>query len=141
MKPKHLFQFEWSFTQEQAALFFKAVSWQLPDRLGVPPTIATVFRKGEFEILNLLQIPLKQVLHGEQEYIFHKNLEPNKIYRCETILKNQHEKQGSSGKLRFLVFSTKVCAEPELLRDVKATETNESYVECVTNIIVRDVSK
>ena len=74
---------------------------------GVPPTYLTVFRKGEFEILQGLKIPLSRVLHGEQEYSYESALRVGDRVRYETLLIQAVEKRGASSLLQVLVLETR----------------------------------
>lgn len=70
------------------------------------PTIFTIFREGEFEVLNTLGIQLPQVLHAEQEYeIFHA-LHADEEISYQTTLSSVVEKKGKGTDMAFMVFET-----------------------------------
>lgn len=119
--------FEASVTAEQVAGFFAAVGWQLPLKPAAPPTLATVFREGEREAIKKLNVPLQNILHGEQKYRFHCDLMPGQSYRGETFISSQYEKKGKAMTMRFFVFQTN-------LKDAQGT----LCVESLTTIIVRE---
>jgi hypothetical protein len=121
-----LAEFEVSVPKSQADAFYKATNWQLPTRPAIPPTLATVFREGEFESLRKMGITVDRVLHGEQRYRFLKDLETDTKYRGETFLASKHEKSGSSGTLTFYAFQTNLTAV-----------SGEISVECLSTIVVR----
>lgn len=70
------------------------------------PTVFTIFRGGEFELIDSLGIQLKQVLHAEQEYQVEETLLPGEELHYTTTLTNVMEKKGKGTKLAFLVFQT-----------------------------------
>lgn len=70
------------------------------------PTIFTIFREGEFEIIDRLGVQLSQILHAEQEYSTFHSLLPEEEIRYTTTLLSVVEKRGSSSSLAFLVFET-----------------------------------
>ena len=115
--------FELSLSKNDFERFFNAVEWSLPELPPCPPTIATIFRDGEFEILRQLNIPLKKVLHGEQKYRFYSDLKPDTKYRGETFLENLVEKN----KMSFFVLQTNLIDE----------ETGKATIECTSTIIAR----
>jgi len=121
--------FELTYPAAMVEKFFQAVAWRQPTRPAVPPTLATVFREGDFVALKKLGVPLERVLHAEQEYRFHAPLEADVKYKGETFLKSQLEKQGSSGTTRFYVLQTNLLNAGGKLQ-----------AECLTTIVVRDGS-
>ncbi|MEW6057976.1 MAG: MaoC family dehydratase N-terminal domain-containing protein [Bdellovibrionota bacterium] len=118
--------FEASVPFAQAKLFFEATDWSQDFRPLAPPTLATIFRNGEFEALKKLNIPLQKVLHGEQKYKFIKELRPDQTYRGETFVASQIEKSGGSGKMSIYVFQTNLI-----------DQDSEVCVECSSTIIVK----
>jgi hypothetical protein len=70
------------------------------------PTILTRFRDGEFELLTLLGIELKNVLHAEQEYRIEGEFRPGEEIAYETTFASVVEKKGKDAKLAFVVFET-----------------------------------
>lgn len=73
-----------------------------------PPTFMTVFRRGEFELLEKMGIPLSKVLHGEQEYTYENPIRAGDTIEFESQLSSVFEKKGGSGTMHFLVFDTQV---------------------------------
>lgn len=121
-------EFEIDIPKDQVERFFSAVGWTLNTKPVSPPTLATVFRKGEFELLKKLKIPLGKVLHGEQQYTFHKPLLGGAKYQAKSWLHQHHEKKSPAGTLGFYVFRTSIFDSHKNL-----------LVESDTNIVVRDV--
>lgn len=70
------------------------------------PTIFTIFREGEFEIIDRLGVQLSQILHAEQEYSIFHTLLPEEEIRYTTTLLSVVEKKGTGSSLAFLVFET-----------------------------------
>jgi hypothetical protein len=88
-----------------AAGFARAIG--APDDLaqaGVPPTFVTRCRRGEFELMNRLDLPLERVLHGEQEYAFAGELRVGETLVYRTRYASHAEKRG----MQFLVFETEI---------------------------------
>jgi hypothetical protein len=115
--------FEFPVSGDRIEKFFQATAWQLPHRPSVPPTLATVFRQGEFELFQKIGIPLNRVLHAEQKYKFHKDLFAGATYVCSTGLESQYEKKG----LRFFVLRT----------DIKEPSGGATCIESFTTIVVK----
>jgi len=91
----------------------------------VPLTYATLFRKGEFELLEKMNISLSSVLHGEQSYEYFSPLQSNQKINYITELISKNEKKG--GKLIVLIFKTNVIDE----------KTKELCIVCESTILVR----
>lgn len=72
------------------------------------PTVFTIFRMGEFELMAQMGLQLKQILHGEQGYEYFEVLKPDQKIRYQTELKEVHRKEGKEGALHFFIFSTAV---------------------------------
>jgi hypothetical protein len=70
------------------------------------PTIFTLFRQGEFEIMNDLGIQLKQVLHAEQVYSLHAPLSPSEEITFTTRLASVAEKKSKTANMAFMAFET-----------------------------------
>lgn len=70
------------------------------------PTVFTIFRQGEFELMNDLGIQLKQVLHAEQQYSFLEPLSPSEEIRFATRLASVVEKKSKTAKMAFMAFET-----------------------------------
>lgn len=119
--------FEMTVSTEQVERFFEAVAWQLPERPAAPPTLATIFRQGEFEALKTMGVAMHKILHGEQKYRFLKDLAPGQPVRGTTFLNSEFEKTGGKGgAMKFYVVQTNL-----------ADASGETCVECVSTIIAR----
>ena len=70
------------------------------------PTVFTIFREGEFELLNSLGIELKQVLHAEPGYSLRAPLSPSEEIRFTTRISSVVAKKGRSANLAFIAFET-----------------------------------
>lgn len=123
--------FSLSISKERMNRFFDATAWPHAPRPNSHPTIATCFRQGEFELLKTLGINLKNVLHGEQSYKYHKTIQADIEYSGQTELAQFHEKNGASGVMRFYVFKTTLVN----------TNTKELAMECLSTIIYREATK
>jgi hypothetical protein len=77
-----------------------------PISTAVIPTFFTIFRQGEFEIMNAIGIQLPQVLHAEQGYVVNSPLLPGEEVEFTTRLASVVEKKGKTAKLAFMVFET-----------------------------------
>jgi hypothetical protein len=73
-----------------------------------PTFLAKLVWKSEMALFDLLKVQLNKVLHGEQEYRFHRPLKPGMKIEIDTSLENGLEKKGASGPMYFLVFRTRV---------------------------------
>lgn len=67
-----------------------------------PPTFPTTFRVP----LEGLSIEASRVLHGEQEYVFHRPIRPGDRLRCKSRVADVYEKEGRSGRMTFVVTET-----------------------------------
>lgn len=87
------------------------------------PTVFTIFRAGELELIDSLGIQLKQMLHAEQEYQFLLPLYSGQEIQYQTTLAGVLEKKGTETKLAFLVFQTDFIrsADSALLAVAKST--------------------
>jgi len=72
------------------------------------PTVFTIFRQGEFELMNALGIELKQVLHAEQQYEVLAPLSPSEEIRFTTRLASVTEKKSKTANLAFMAFETEI---------------------------------
>ncbi len=70
------------------------------------PTVFTIFRAGEFELVNRFGVELKQILHAEQEYEIFQTLLPGEELSYSTTLSTVNEKKGKGAALAFLAFET-----------------------------------
>ena len=88
-----------------------------------PPTFLTVFRAGEFELLERMGIPLAGVLHGEQTYLFNSDVRAGDEITYKTTLTAVHEKKGTRGQMTFLNFETVIEAAGNRTRRVGTSRT------------------
>lgn len=88
-----------------------------------PPTFLTVFRAGEFELLERMGIALASVLHGEQTYLYNSDLRAGDEVSFKTTLTSVHEKKGARGQMTFLSFETLIEAAGARTRRVGTSRT------------------
>lgn len=93
------------------------------------PTLFTIFRHGEFELMDRLGITLKEVLHGEQEYDYSQPIRANERVSFQTSLADVHEKKGKGALLHFLIFKT------EVLR----AEDGQLLAQAKSSVVVREL--
>lgn len=70
------------------------------------PTVFTIFRQGEFELMNDLGIQLKQVLHAEQQYELKAPFSPSEEVKFKTRLASVAEKKSKTANMAFMAFET-----------------------------------
>jgi acyl dehydratase len=92
----------------------------LDDRVGAasewgdliaPPTFATTFRDEGADtgaLLRELGTDISRVLHGEQEFEIHRQLQPGQTYLCRSRVVDIYEKSGKSGPMAFVVRETAI---------------------------------
>jgi acyl dehydratase len=92
----------------------------LDDRVGAasewgdviaPPTFATTFRDEGADtnvLLRELGTDISRVLHGEQEFEIHRQLQPGQTYLCRAKVVDIYEKSGKSGPMAFVVRETAI---------------------------------
>lgn len=90
MIEQHEYQAE-AIDRETLEAFSQAT---LTQYCGFPLTFSTRYRQGEFEILKELKIDFRQLLHSEQEYVFHSPLEVGDKPLVRTRLKENRKKRG-----------------------------------------------
>jgi acyl dehydratase len=76
-----------------------------------PPTFAITFRSEGADSAALLRdlgVDMSRVLHGEQEFELHGQLQPGRTYLCHTKVADIYEKSGRSGPMAFVVRETAV---------------------------------
>jgi hypothetical protein len=110
-------------TGNRILAFCRAIGVQNCD--VAPPTFLTVFRKGEFDLFQLLGIELSRILHAEQEYQYENPIQSGDTVHFETVVTHVLEKQGSSSKMQFLTFETEFHSErgPQKFRVGKSKTT------------------
>ena len=73
-----------------------------------------------------LELDVRRMLHGEQEFIYYKPLRPGESYTAQMKVTDIYEREGKSGNMQFIVLDTE-------LRD----DNDELAVISRTNIIYR----
>lgn len=73
------------------------------ERVG---TYLSRLRQGEFELLTTMGIELKQVLHGEQEYEYHKPIRLDDVLSFETLLHSVSSKKTKAFWLHICTLET-----------------------------------
>ena len=76
-----------------------------------PPTFATTFRDEGADtnaLLRELGTDISRVLHGEQEFEIHRQLQPGQTYLCRATVVDIYEKSGKSGPMAFVVRETTI---------------------------------
>ena len=96
------------------------------DSEQAPPTFLTIFRQGEFALLNNLGISLSSILHGEQEFFHLTPIFAGDRLRYSTRLAEMVDKKS----MRLITFETQVHA-------LRGTET-VSVGTSRTVIVVRE---
>jgi hypothetical protein len=79
----------------------------------------TVFRKGEFEVFDLLGLKLESVLHAEQIYQYESDIRVGDEIEFQTQLSHVLEKKG--GALSFLTLETKFNTGPRQIGSSRTT--------------------
>ena len=105
----------------------------LDDRVGAasewgdviaPPTFATTFRDEGADtnaLLRELGTDISRVLHGEQEFEIHRQLQPGQTYLCRAKVVDIYEKSGKSGPMAFVVRETAITDQDnELVATMRA---------------------
>ena len=79
------------------------------DGLALPPTFPTVFAMTGgmmMKVIADLKINMVKMLHGGQEYTYHKPIKPGDIIKGKTKIANIFEKSGKGGSMDFIVLET-----------------------------------
>ncbi|WP_342514781.1 MaoC family dehydratase N-terminal domain-containing protein [Sporosarcina sp. FSL K6-1522] len=97
-------------------------------KLIAPPTfpIAIGAEGGGIPI----ELDARRMLHGEQEFIYHRAISPGDRLYCQMKVADIYEREGKSGVMQFLVLDT-------YMKD----EHGEMVAVSRTNIIYRPLSK
>lgn len=75
-----------------------------------------------------LELDERRMLHGEQEFIYHKPIVSGDLLTCQMKVADIYEKAGKSGTMQFLVLDTE-------MRD----ESGELVVISRSNIVYRQI--
>lgn len=90
------------------------------------PTVLTICREGEFELMEAIGIPLNRVLHGEQHYEILGSLRVPQTFRYQTEGKECPVKRGSAAMQIFMMES-----------QVWDASTDELLAKATTSFVVR----
>lgn len=55
-----------------------------------------------------IQLDERRMLHGEQEFIYYRQLKPGDRLYCQMKVADLYEKEGRSGSMQFLVIDTEM---------------------------------
>ncbi len=94
-------RYEAPVVSEHVAQFSKVIGY---DRPGVPPTYYTFYRWGEFEWLRRMGIPLEKIVHTEQVYTYHSEINPGVLLVAETEVSRVRQRRA----LKVITMSTKL---------------------------------
>ena len=70
----------------------------------VPPTFLIALSSEGNQLP--LKLDEKRMLHGEQEFIYHRPIRLGDRLICQSKVADLYEKEGNSGKMQFLVLDT-----------------------------------
>lgn len=75
-------------------------------KLVVPPTfpVAIASDSGGLPI----DLDTRRMLHGEQEFIYHRPISPGDQLYCQMKVADLYEREGKSGPMQFLVLDTEM---------------------------------
>jgi acyl dehydratase len=68
-----------------------------------------------------LELDVRRMLHGEQEFIYHKPLRPGNSYTAQMKVADVYEREGKSGKMQFIVLDTEFWDDSDELAVVSRT--------------------
>jgi acyl dehydratase len=72
-----------------------------------PPTFATTFMAGSSALFADVEgFELRRVLHGEQEYVYHRPVRPGQRLWVKTRVADVYDRVGRSGRMTFIVVET-----------------------------------
>jgi len=72
-----------------------------------PPTFATTLTMdAPNPLYDAPGFELRRILHGEQEYVYHRPMRPGDKYWIQSEITDVYERQGSSGRMTFIVIET-----------------------------------
>jgi len=105
---------------EDRAFFGQVVQESEPSDLS--PVFFTKYRKGELEILDKMQVPLKSILHGEQTYHYEPAAwESFDSIEFDSSLESVLEKKGGSMVILIVLTQMRNAANQEVLVNAKST--------------------
>ncbi|MEK3937174.1 MaoC family dehydratase N-terminal domain-containing protein [Sporosarcina sp. FSL W7-1349] len=88
-----------------------------------PPTFLIALSEGNDLPLDL---DYRRMLHGEQEFIYHRPIRLGDRLECQMVVSDLYERKGKSGPMQFLVLDTEI-----------KDETGELVAVSRSNIIYR----
>lgn len=92
-----------------------------------PPTFGTTLTMGKPGAMQGVEgFELRRVLHGEQEFIFHKPIRAGDKYWIQSEVTDVYDREGRSGRMTFIVTDT-------VARDIN----NEPVVTSRSTIVYR----
>lgn len=68
-----------------------------------------------------LELDVRRMLHGEQEFIYYKPLRPGESYTAQMKVADIYEREGKSGTMQFIVLDTELRDADEELAVVSRT--------------------
>ena len=93
-------------SSERIAAFCRAVGF--PVSSVSPPTFLTVFRRGEFELLQKLGLNLSNALHADQHYEYIEPIRAGDRIQFETHVSQVLEKNSPKQNMQFLTLETPI---------------------------------
>ncbi|MDV6377084.1 MaoC family dehydratase N-terminal domain-containing protein [Sporosarcina sp. GW1-11] len=96
--------------------------------LIVPPTFPIAMNNGDVELP--IDLDHRRMLHGEQEFIYHKPVRVGDRLHCQLKVSDLYDKEGKSGNMQFLKLDTE-------MKD----ETGELVCISRMNIVYRSLAK
>jgi hypothetical protein len=119
-------------TQKMVGDFAKAVGAQTPELMQDTrelPTFLTCFREGDLELLTLMGIELKNVLHGEQGYQYESFIHAGDHVTYQSSVASVMGKSGKSGSLHILNLETEFCVTQPHPRKIGTARSTIIYRE------------
>ncbi|MBI2711760.1 MAG: MaoC family dehydratase N-terminal domain-containing protein [Bdellovibrio sp.] len=98
--------FKENITEKRIADFCAAIG--LPVSKEAPPTFMTVFRGGEFELLQKLGLQLSKALHADQHYEYYGPICVGDSIQFETQVSQVLEKTSPKQNMQFLTLETRL---------------------------------
>ena len=93
-------------TAERINAFCRAVGF--PVSTVAPPTFLTVFRRGEFDLLQKLGLSLSSALHADQRYEYIEPIQPDDLIQFENQVSQVLEKNSTKQNMQFLTLETRI---------------------------------
>ncbi|WP_423799809.1 MaoC family dehydratase N-terminal domain-containing protein [Neobacillus sp. SAB-20_R2A] len=110
VEKRHIRQFAQAIGDDHPLYTDEEYAAKTPYRgIIAPPTFPIVIG-AEGEGISLDLDP-KRMLHGEQEFIYHRPIRPGDRLICQMKVADLYEREGKSGKMQFLVLDTEIADE------------------------------